>query len=362
MTLLYLWTRALTFLPVVATLLPGLFAQSPVARFDTKLNSSVVALSVKGEGGEEKFVEYGFFVRPNLIATAYGPIKQVKDLSRIRVKMSGGDKFTAVASAFMIDEQADIALLRTESAIGKPLPLNRETLTLGHRVSMVVGLDKGGVELIEEDLFGAGKVNDRCYIEVYKLPKRAVGGPVINARGEVIAILVDPPAPTTHTSYAASILIIAQMIGEQHKDVPVAGGVSGGVPGGVPAFTHPKDCVEALLGPQPPPPPPPPPPTEGKSALPKVIRKSGGVLAGEALARPEPEYPQAAVEARVSGPVVVEITIDESGNVISARALSGHPLLRDAAIDAARRWKFKRTQLSGIPVKVIGTITFNFNL
>jgi len=56
------------------------------------------------------------------------------------------------------------------------------------------------------------------------------------------------------------------------------------------------------------------------------------------------------------------VTVDESGNVITAHAISGHPLLTDAAVMAARGWKFTPTQVSGVPVKVIGTITFNFNL
>ena len=58
----------------------------------------------------------------------------------------------------------------------------------------------------------------------------------------------------------------------------------------------------------------------------------------------------------------MEITIDEAGNVISARAISGHPLLKDAAIDAARQWQFSTTTISGKPVKVVGTLTFNFEL
>jgi protein TonB len=62
------------------------------------------------------------------------------------------------------------------------------------------------------------------------------------------------------------------------------------------------------------------------------------------------------------GAVVVEVTIDENGSVIAASAISGHPLLKDAAVSAARRWKFKPTKLSGQPVKVIGTITFNFQM
>lgn len=95
---------------------------------------------------------------------------------------------------------------------------------------------------------------------------------------------------------------------------------------------------------------------------PKIIRKSGGVLAGDAINRPAPLYPPLAKAAKVSGAVVVEVTIDEAGNVIAARALSGHPLLKDSAVSAAQQWTFKPTSLSGVPVKVIGTITFNFKL
>lgn len=95
---------------------------------------------------------------------------------------------------------------------------------------------------------------------------------------------------------------------------------------------------------------------------PKIIRRSGGLLQNSAMKRVSPEYPSDAKAARVGGSVVVEITVDEEGNVISARAISGDELLRGAAVRAARQWKFKGTTLSGVPVKVIGTITFNFNL
>jgi TonB family protein len=111
--------------------------------------------------------------------------------------------------------------------------------------------------------------------------------------------------------------------------------------------------------------PPGPPPTENEkqeSLPPGIIRKSGGVLQGSATKRVEPSYPPLAKAASVSGPVVVEVTVDEFGSVISARAISGHPMLKDAAVDAARGWRFTPTLLSGAPVKVIGTITFNFNL
>ena len=95
---------------------------------------------------------------------------------------------------------------------------------------------------------------------------------------------------------------------------------------------------------------------------PKVIRKSTDVLKREAINRAEPVYPPLARAAKVSGSVTVEVTINEEGDVISARAISGHPLLRDSAIDAARKWRFNPTKLSSVPVEVIGKIVFDFSL
>jgi len=111
----------------------------------------------------------------------------------------------------------------------------------------------------------------------------------------------------------------------------------------------------------PPPPPPPAPPVfnSGPNDL-KLIRKSGGVFADSATHRVLPESPPLARAARITGSVVVEVTVDEAGGVIAARAISGHPLLKDAAVNAARQWQFNPTMLSGVPVKVIGTLTFNF--
>ena len=87
---------------------------------------------------------------------------------------------------------------------------------------------------------------------------------------------------------------------------------------------------------------------------------SGGVLNGKATSLPEPVFPAIAKAAHASGAVTVEITIDETGNVIAAQAVSGHPLLKSAAVDAARHASFKPTLLSGEPVKVSGVLVYNF--
>ncbi|HEY0429373.1 MAG TPA: energy transducer TonB [Pyrinomonadaceae bacterium] len=92
--------------------------------------------------------------------------------------------------------------------------------------------------------------------------------------------------------------------------------------------------------------------------IPKMV--SGGVLNAKSTNLVKPEYPKAARAVKASGAVNVQVTIDEEGSVISATAVSGHPLLRMAAEKAARESKFSRTLLSGQPVKVTGVIVYNF--
>lgn len=109
----------------------------------------------------------------------------------------------------------------------------------------------------------------------------------------------------------------------------------------------------------PPQPPPDPPVAERRPEVPnRPVSK--GVLNGIAIRRVTPPYPEIARQSGVSGDVVVEVVVSEAGDVISARAISGHPILRSSAERAATSWKFTPTLLSGRPTKVIGTITFSF--
>lgn len=86
-----------------------------------------------------------------------------------------------------------------------------------------------------------------------------------------------------------------------------------------------------------------------------------GVLNGKALSLPKPEYPRAAMSGRLSGMVIVKVTIDETGKVKEASDLCGAPsILANAAIKAAYEAKFTPTLLSGKPVEVTGRITYNF--
>jgi len=101
-------------------------------------------------------------------------------------------------------------------------------------------------------------------------------------------------------------------------------------------------------------------PTPQKPPQPTTI--SGGVVNGRAVNLPKPPYPPAARALRASGVVNVQVLIDENGRVVSAQAVSGHPLLRGAAESAARQARFNPTMLSNQPVKVSGTIVYNFNI
>src|SRR5687768_5882804 len=89
---------------------------------------------------------------------------------------------------------------------------------------------------------------------------------------------------------------------------------------------------------------------------------TGGVLDERAISKPRPAYPGVTLAARASGAVSVQVTVDEKGDVTEASAVSGHPLLRQAAEQAARRAKFKPEVFDGEPVAVTGVLNYNFVL
>jgi TonB family protein len=101
-------------------------------------------------------------------------------------------------------------------------------------------------------------------------------------------------------------------------------------------------------------PPPPTPPSAGVTMI------SGGVLDDKAISKPEPTLPAVAKAAHATGVVNVNVTVDKEGKVVSAAAVSGHPLLRAAAVAAARQAKFSPTLFNGKPVMVTGILTYTF--
>ena len=168
--------------------------------------------------------------------------------------------------------------------------------------------------------------------------------------------IAPPTAKVVPTNKTLNVVVGDRDVGDVNAvptgPVGVVGGTGGG--GGGTGGGAPK--VEVSDDPPPPPPPAPTPPPKPKTVV------SGGVLNGKAISKPQPAYPPIAKAARASGTVTVQILVDESGRVVSANAVSGHPLLQQAAVSAARQARFSPTLLSGQPVKVSGVITYNFVL
>jgi len=86
----------------------------------------------------------------------------------------------------------------------------------------------------------------------------------------------------------------------------------------------------------------------------------GQLTAAQATKMVMPVYSEVARKANIEGKVTVYVSLDEAGNVVLAKAESGHPFLRQSAEDAARRSKFKPAMFGTIPVKGSGFIVYNF--
>jgi len=176
----------------------------------------------------------------------------------------------------------------------------------------------------------------------------------VDVRKELIADVTETRVAPKEVSAKASDIPpvrrgVTTVLGNESSNAaaPVAAGPGTGL------GTAPTGPSKVDVG-EPPPPAPEPKPTPPRAPI------SGGVLNGKAISLPKPAYPPIARQAHASGTVVVQVTIDENGGVISARAVSGHPLLQAVAVAAARGARFSPTKLSGQPVKVTGVITYNF--
>jgi periplasmic protein TonB len=142
-----------------------------------------------------------------------------------------------------------------------------------------------------------------------------------------------------------------QMIKEEEAPAPstgVTGGVVGGVPGGSTG-----GVIGGIIGSTAPPP---------KVAAPQKIRVSSGVADGLKIHDVQPAYPQMAKIAHIQGDVVLQATISKNGAIENLRAVSGHPILIQAALDAVRQWKYKPYILNGEPVEVETQVTVKFHM
>ncbi len=91
------------------------------------------------------------------------------------------------------------------------------------------------------------------------------------------------------------------------------------------------------------------------------IRVGSNVQNSKLVEKVDPEYPELARRARITGFVDMSVTVDEQGNVTDVRVVKGHPLFNDAAVAAVKKWRYSPTLLNGVPVPVITTVTIGFS-
>jgi protein TonB len=170
------------------------------------------------------------------------------------------------------------------------------------------------------------------------------------ARGEK-ASNPSKPTPTTGPAFFAPAEIPVGIQPETGFDPGdeggVVGGVEGGIPGGVLGGLLAGMVTEVM----------PPPPTPSKP------RRVGGDVQEPALIhRVEPVYPPVAVSGKLSGTVILEATVTETGVVSDVQVLRSIPLLDKAATKAVKQWRYQPLILNGEPVPFILTVTVTFSI
>jgi TonB family protein len=90
------------------------------------------------------------------------------------------------------------------------------------------------------------------------------------------------------------------------------------------------------------------------------IRVSTIVQESKLMVKINPVLPKKALEAHVSGMVILQLAVNEDGDVYDVKVMRGHPLLDEAAVDAARQWRYSPTLLNGEPVPVVATANVMF--
>jgi protein TonB len=102
---------------------------------------------------------------------------------------------------------------------------------------------------------------------------------------------------------------------------------------------------------------------EGGAKASEPLRVGGEVAPPQLITRVQPEYTEAARQARISGIVIIEAIIDEEGRVVETRVLKGLPMgLDKAATDAISQWRFRPATRNGEPVAVYFILTVNFRV
>src|ERR1700674_5431046 len=216
-----------------------------------------------------------------------------------------------------------------------------------------------------------------------------LGGPILtglyytdtlNLKAFATTLLVSPPPPPPpppaaaivkahtpkHVFMTGGTLVAPTVIPRQIAEIKEAalepdslGGVAGGVPGGVPGGQMGGVLGGVIGGVLNTAAKPVAPGLPGKAA---PLRVGGHVRPPKAIVQVRPEYPPLARQAHIQGEVQVDAILDEQGNVIDMKIVSGHPLLHQAALDALKKWKYEPTYLNDRPIAIEMIVKIAFQL
>jgi periplasmic protein TonB len=99
----------------------------------------------------------------------------------------------------------------------------------------------------------------------------------------------------------------------------------------------------------------------GVSAADPSLRITEADAKKSAIEKCAPVYPPVARQLKVTGRVVLEAVVNETGAVDAVRPLTGNPILTKPAVDAVKKWKFKPFQADGKAVAALVTLSFEFD-
>lgn len=203
----------------------------------------------------------------------------------------------------------------------------------------------------------------------------------INIKQFAAMMLVAPPPPPPPPPAATAAIVKAAPVRQRFitagklfaptvipktvaeiREAPIEeesmGGVAGGVPGGVPGGQM-GGVLGGVIGgvlstgakPLAPP-----------SGKPKPLPVGGRVKPPKPIIQVHPDYPSLARQAHIQGQVQIDAVLDEQGNVVEMKVVSGPPLLYQAALDALKKWKYEPTYLNDEPIAVQMIVTITFTL
>jgi periplasmic protein TonB len=185
-------------------------------------------------------------------------------------------------------------------------------------------------------------------------PPPPPAAPMVQRSIKSVAQLIQGGKMMAPTMIPKTVAIIKEGPLPPDTDGGVVGGVPGGIPGGqvggvlggIIGGTGNSGTIAA----------PPPPPVK------RIVRIGGNLKPPKLIYSEEPKYPVIAKQAQIQGTVIIDAIIDEQGNVVQARVVSGPGLLMAAAMQAVTKWKYEPTRLNGEPISVEMHVEVHFML